>query len=66
MRPKSKKLEELHPNDLLDKKQLADILGVSPKTCDLWRREGKPPKFQKYGRKFIRYKVSDVRDFLNN
>lgn len=66
MKPNIKRLETMHEDELLDQKELAEILGISQKTIALWRSEGKPPQFRRYGRKFVRYLVSDIRNFINN
>ncbi len=42
---------------------VSDCLGVSEKTLEAWRREGKGPRFVKIGR-FIRYPLSGLVGFV--
>lgn len=49
---------------LLNQKEVADILGVSPKTLEYWRWKQVGPKFCKIG-KLARYKESDVRSYID-
>jgi excisionase family DNA binding protein len=48
---------------LLDTKQAAGYLDLSPNTLDRWRYEGKGPHFVKLGRA-VRYRVQDLDAFL--
>tara|TARA_B000000532_G_scaffold35169_2_gene24694 strand:+ start:5278 stop:5511 length:234 start_codon:yes stop_codon:yes gene_type:complete len=59
-------LDSLQPNDLLTTVDVAEILKVSTRTVEKWRREKKPPEYYKFGHKTIRYKVKDVLQLINN
>ncbi len=48
---------------LMDKKQLAALLGVSVKTIDLWISQGKGPKPLRIGR-LVKFQHSDVETFI--
>ncbi len=50
---------------LLDQKQAAQLLGVSPKTMEAWRVRGFGPKFIKVGR-LCRYLESSLLDFVHD
>lgn len=49
--------------NLMDKKQVAAILGVSVKTIDLWIAQGKGPKHLRVGR-LVKFQQADVEDFI--
>lgn len=50
---------------LVDTKQAAKILDVSPHTLDVWRATNRYPlPFVRIGRK-IRYRMSDLCEFIN-
>ena len=52
------------PNEsFLDNKQFTKLMGVSARTAQTWRNEGKVG-FSKEGKK-IYYRLSDIEDFLN-
>lgn len=44
----------------LGPKQLATILGVSPRTLRNWRRDGRGPRWVVYSYGVIRYAESDI------
>jgi predicted DNA-binding transcriptional regulator AlpA len=48
---------------LIEEKDLAESLQVSPGTLRTWRTEGKGPRFHRIGQ-LIRYSPSDVKDWL--
>lgn len=45
--------------------ELAKVLGVTRRTIDKWRREGRGPKLVLLGRRVVRYQESDVQEWLN-
>jgi excisionase family DNA binding protein len=49
--------------NLINKKQVAEILGVSVKTVDLWISQGKAPKHLRVGR-LVKFIPSDVEEFI--
>ncbi len=48
-----------------DEHQASEILGFTVKTLQQRRWAGKPPRFLKVGR-LVRYRQSDLLDFLNS
>lgn len=53
---------------LLTPREVTEILGVSRATLARWRSDGKGPPFLKLGdepNSPVRYRASDVRDFLD-
>ena len=44
--------------------QAAEALGVKPATLEVWRCQGRGPRFLKLGR-VVRYRQSDLEAFLN-
>lgn len=53
------------PN-LLNEAQAATYLGISPKTLQQWRWRGDGTPFIKLGGKMIRYRKSDLDQFIAN
>jgi excisionase family DNA binding protein len=51
------------PEQLLTRKEVAEILQLSPHTLTLWAATGKNLPFIKCGR-YVRYKPQDVRDYI--
>lgn len=49
--------------NLMNKKQVAEILGVSVKTIDLWIAQNRAPKYLRIGR-LVKFKQVDVEDFI--
>lgn len=47
-------------------KRAAEILGVSVRTLEEWRRKQIGPAFVKLGPKLIRYEIADIERFLAN
>jgi len=53
------------PSPLLSQKQLAEILGVSPRTLERWRSEQQGPPFVQLVRDGkVRYRVDDIARWL--
>lgn len=51
--------------NLLDKKQVAELLKISVKTLDLWLSQMRGPKPIRLGR-LVRFSQSDVQAFIQN
>ena len=51
--------------NLLDKKQVAELLNISVKTLDLWVQKLSGPKPVRIGR-MVRFKKSEVEAFIEN
>ncbi len=49
--------------DFVDTRQAAEKLGLKKNTLDIWRIQGKGPRFTRFGRA-IRYRLSDLEDFI--
>jgi len=53
------------PQDrLLDRQDVADLLGIAPQTLAVWAMTGKYLPVVKIGRR-VKYRESDVRDFID-
>ena len=52
------------PQQLLNQKQAANLLGASEKTLEGWRVKGGGPRFLKQGSRFIRYRMSDLSEWI--
>lgn len=52
-------------SQLLDTRQAAAVLGLSPRTLEDWRLRGGGPVFRKLGRKSVRYHEDDLVEFLS-
>jgi hypothetical protein len=55
----------IQPNDLLERKDAARFLGLSPNTLTCWVTRKKGPPFFKPGKKAL-YKVADLQKFLDD
>lgn len=64
----SKKLDfsNFPPDRYIDEKQVAEYLGISPKTLQGYRVKGGGPEFMKIGHKSVRYKFSDIQQWAEN
>ena len=49
--------------ELLTEAEVAELLGVRPKTLARWRWRGEGPRFRKIGRK-VRYARSDLEEYV--
>ena len=49
---------------LLNTKEAAEYLGLSPYTLERWRYLGKGPRFIRVGSKSVRYRQTDLDAFL--
>jgi phage terminase Nu1 subunit (DNA packaging protein) len=61
----AKRLDDLSANELLTTQDVASFLGVSVRTVEGWRQQGKPPKYQRFSHKLLRYRAEDVKKFIN-
>tara|TARA_E500000081_G_scaffold8930_1_gene10603 strand:+ start:2387 stop:2593 length:207 start_codon:yes stop_codon:yes gene_type:complete len=61
----ARKLDDLSANDLLTTQDVASFLGVSVRTVESWRQQGKPPKYKRFSHKLLRYRAEDVKKFIN-
>jgi predicted DNA-binding transcriptional regulator AlpA len=51
--------------NLLTTKQTADLLGLKFNSLEIWRLQGKGPKYRKIGR-LVRYAESDILEYLDS
>lgn len=58
--------EKTYYPPLLTEKEAAPILGVNVKTLQNWRWRGIGPSYIKASAKHVRYRLSDLNDFLNS
>lgn len=49
---------------LLKQDQVAEMLGVSPRTLERWRLTGQGPRFVKVGGTVVRYRLDAVEAFI--
>ncbi len=52
-------------NLLIDGRELARWLGLSPRTIEVWRWKGGGPKYRKVGR-YVRYRKGVVREWMES
>lgn len=50
---------------LFTTKETADLLGLKSNSLEIWRLQGKGPKFRKIGR-LVRYAESDILEYLDS
>jgi excisionase family DNA binding protein len=50
--------------DTWSKLETASLLGVSIDTLDRWCKDGRFPAPIRFSRRFVRFRKSDVRDFI--
>ncbi|CUS34527.1 helix-turn-helix transcriptional regulator [Candidatus Nitrospira nitrificans] len=58
-------LSKLPESQLLSEKEVAQYLGLSTRTLQAWRLRGGSLRYQKLNKRSIRYRVTDVRKFLD-
>lgn len=51
------------PHQILDTRDAADFLGLSPHTLERWRWSGNGPRFLKMG-KAVRYRRADLENYI--
>lgn len=49
---------------LLDQKEAAALLGLQPRTLELWRWRGKGPNYFRVGAGRVRYDKAELREWL--
>jgi len=54
------------PQFLLNQAQAARFLGLSQRTIELWRRQGKGPRFVSLSRRAVRYDRADLLQFVES
>ena len=52
--------------EVLSSSEVAGMLGVTVNALNIWRHQGKGPKYLKFSRRAIRYRMQDVLDWMNN
>ncbi len=64
----SEKLKELDldPYAVVNSQFLCDWLGISLQTAKKWRMEKTGPDYIKYGAKTVRYKVTEIKKWLDD
>ena len=53
------------PDEYVDDKALAKMIGMSLETVQQWRTRGEGPPFVKVGPRCVRYRTGDVRDWMS-
>ena len=51
---------------LLDTSNVSELLGVTKNTLQIWRHQGKGPKYIKLSKRAVRYRESDVVEWVNH
>ena len=51
-------------NEYLDERGLEQHYGISPRTAQRWRKQGKGPSFVRRGERKIVYRVADIEAWL--
>lgn len=54
----------IHEDSLLTEEQAAELIQFSPHTLRCWRSDGEGPKWCRVGKRAIRYKRSDLQDWI--
>ena len=54
----------LHTDELLSTAEVAQMLGVQPRTVDNYRREGKLP-YLRFSIRKVKYRKRDVEEFIS-
>ena len=49
---------------LLSTREAAEVLSIKPNTLEIWRVQGKGPKFLKIGRS-VKYRMERLKEYLN-
>lgn len=62
-RSSAKAKKHYSPDELVNTKQAGSILGLSPKTLENWRCQGKGPSFLNIGKR-CHYRVADLQTYL--
>ena len=53
-----------HPSALLTETQAAQVLSLSIRTLQSWRLKGRPPRFVRLSGRAVRYRNSDLAEFI--
>lgn len=51
---------------LLDTSNVSELLGVTKNTLQIWRHQGKGPKYIKLSKRAVRYRMSDVIEWVDH
>lgn len=51
---------------LLDTKELSKMLGVTTNTLQIWRHQGKGPKYIRLTRRAVKYQEQDVLNWIES
>lgn len=54
------------PPKLMNQRQAALFLGVSPRTLENYRLTGEGPKWIRLGKRLVRYKLSDILNYIED
>ncbi len=52
--------------ELVDSNVVATMLGITTNTLQIWRHQGKGPRYVKLSRRAVRYRKKDVLDWIQN
>lgn len=64
LKRRSRTRQQYAPNSKMNPRQAAKLLGVSGKTLANWRYLGNGPVYEKAGGRYVRYRFSDLVDFM--
>jgi phage terminase Nu1 subunit (DNA packaging protein) len=51
-------------HEVIDQRGAATFLDVEPRTLESWRSRGVGPRFVRYSRRCVRYRLSDLKQWL--
>ena len=64
--PSGRVAGEQHPDSLLRQEEAAALIGVTARALEGWRYRGGGPKFVRISSRCVRYRRSDLMDWIEN
>lgn len=52
--------------ELVDSNEVAQMLKITANTLQIWRHQGKGPRYVKLSRRAVRYRKKDILDWVQN
>lgn len=60
-----KPINDIDHHSLINERQAAILLSVTPRALQMWRFLGKGPKFIRISRNCVRYKLKTLQDWIS-